>query len=89
LERFERRAGGRSEEFHSTKIAASAFEIGRVAGMRENDASAASDDPNRTAGIIQRMSRGDKTPLELFLAGIRGWEAYLRRRLDDKKPVLE
>ena len=28
-----------------------------------------------------RNSRGDKTPLELFLAGIRGWEAYLPRIL--------
>jgi hypothetical protein len=29
---------------------------------------------------------GDWTPLELFLAGIRGWEAGLRRRIDDGKP---
>jgi hypothetical protein len=27
--------------------------------------------------------RGDWTPLELFIAGVRGWEAGLRRRLDD------
>jgi hypothetical protein len=26
-------------------------------------------------------SRGDKTPLELIIAGIRGWEASLRRIL--------
>ena len=31
--------------------------------------------------------RGDKTPLELFIAGVRGWEAYPRRWLDDGKPV--
>jgi hypothetical protein len=31
--------------------------------------------------------RGDKTAIELFIAGIRGWEAYPRRRLDDGKPV--
>ena len=31
--------------------------------------------------------RGDKTQLELFIAGVRGWEAYARRRLDDGKPV--
>jgi hypothetical protein len=32
--------------------------------------------------LISKNSRGDKTPLELFLAGVRGWEAGLRRRLD-------
>ena len=26
--------------------------------------------------------RGDWTPLELFLAGVQGWEAALRRLLD-------
>jgi hypothetical protein len=25
------------------------------------------------------VSRGDRTPLELFLGGVRGWEAGLRR----------
>jgi hypothetical protein len=34
-------------------------------------------------------SRGDWTPLELFLAGIRGWEAGLRRRIDDGKPLSD
>ena len=28
------------------------------------------------------VSRGDKTPLELFIAGIWGWEPGLRRRMD-------
>jgi hypothetical protein len=28
-----------------------------------------------------RMNRGDKTAIELFLAGVRGWEAGLRRFL--------
>jgi len=28
-------------------------------------------------------SRDDKTAIELFLAGIQGWEAGLRRRVDD------
>ena len=32
-------------------------------------------------------NRGDKTPLELCIAGVRGWEAYPRRLLDDGKPV--
>jgi hypothetical protein len=30
-------------------------------------------------------SRGDKTPIELFIAGIREWKAGVRRRLDDGK----
>jgi hypothetical protein len=30
------------------------------------------------------MSRGDKTAIELFLAGIRGWEAGLRRVFSGK-----
>ena len=34
-----------------------------------------------TPGNLGRL-RGDKTPLELFLAGIRGWETGLRRQLD-------
>ena len=38
-------------------------------------------------GLKSENSRGDKTPLELFIGGVRGWEAYPRRRLDDGKPV--
>jgi hypothetical protein len=30
-------------------------------------------------GLLSEKSRGDRTPLELFLAGIRGWEAGMRR----------
>jgi hypothetical protein len=30
-------------------------------------------------------SRGDKTAIELFIAGVRGWEAGLRRQMDDGK----
>ncbi len=37
-------------------------------------------------GLLSEKSRGDKTPLELFLAGVRGWDTGLRRRLDDGKP---
>ena len=36
-------------------------------------------------GLISEKSRGDRTPLELFLAGIRGWEAGLRRQMDGQK----
>ena len=38
-------------------------------------------------GLLSEKSRGDWTPLELFLADIRGWEAGLRRRIDDGKPL--
>jgi hypothetical protein len=37
-------------------------------------------------GPMRKESRGDKTQLELFLASVRGWEAFSRRRLDDGKP---
>jgi hypothetical protein len=30
-------------------------------------------------GLLSEKSRGDKTPLELFLAGVRVWEAGLCR----------
>lgn len=32
-------------------------------------------------GLVLKKSRGERTPLELFLAGIRSWEARLRRIL--------
>jgi hypothetical protein len=31
-----------------------------------------------TEGLISEKSRGDKTPLELFVAGVRRWEAGLQ-----------
>ena len=31
------------------------------------------------AGLLSEESRGDWTPLELFLDGVRGWETGLRR----------
>jgi hypothetical protein len=40
-------------------------------------------------GQLVPSSRGDKTPLELFLAGVRGWENHLRRRLDDGKAATQ
>jgi hypothetical protein len=39
-------------------------------------------------GLISEKSRGDWTPLELFLAGVRGWKACLQQligRLADGK----
>jgi hypothetical protein len=33
-----------------------------------------------------QKNRDDKTAIELFLAGIRGWEAGLRRRMGDVSP---
>ena len=34
-------------------------------------------------GIFGSVNRGDKTPLELFLAGIRGWDGGLRHQVND------
>ena len=34
-------------------------------------------------GLVSKESLGDRTAIELFLAGIRGWEAGLRRQLVD------
>jgi hypothetical protein len=39
--------------------------------------------------LPEKSNRGDKTQLELFLAGVQGWEAGLRRRMGDGKPKLE
>jgi hypothetical protein len=39
----------------------------------------------RAEGLVSERSRGDKTVIELFIAGIRGWEAGIRRRLGDSK----
>jgi len=36
-------------------------------------------------GLLSENSRGDWTPLELFLAGVRVWEAPLQQRLDDRR----
>jgi hypothetical protein len=40
-------------------------------------------------GLLSEKSRGDQTAIELFLAGIRGWEAEPRRRFDDGKPLSD
>jgi hypothetical protein len=36
-------------------------------------------------GLLSETSRGDWTPSELFVVGVRGWEAGLRRRMEDGK----
>jgi hypothetical protein len=36
-------------------------------------------------GLISQQSRGNKTAIELFLAGVRRWEAGLWRQMDDGK----
>ena len=36
-------------------------------------------------GLLSEKSRGDKTRLELFIRGIQGWEAGLRRHFEDSK----
>jgi hypothetical protein len=37
--------------------------------------------------VFWEKSRGDTTAIELFLGGVAGWEAGLRRRMDDAKPT--
>ena len=37
------------------------------------------------AEFVVKKSRGDKTAVELFIGGIRGWEGDLRRRISDDK----
>jgi hypothetical protein len=34
-------------------------------------------------------TRDNKTAIELFVAGVRGWEAGLRRQMDYGKPLPE
>jgi len=45
---------------------------------------------SRSVHDLTRSSRGDKTAIELFVAGIRGWEAGIRRFMvelpDGKRP---
>jgi hypothetical protein len=36
-------------------------------------------------GRFRKESGEDRTPIELFIAGVRGWEGHLRRQLDDGK----
>ena len=38
---------------------------------------------------LGNVSREDRTAIELFVAGVQGWEAGLRRRLGDGKPSSE
>ena len=41
--------------------------------------------PLQAVGFQETSSGEDRTPFELFIAGVRGWEADLRRRLDEGK----
>ena len=36
-------------------------------------------------GYVSEKSRGDWTPLELFLAGVQGWEGGIWRWLDERQ----
>jgi hypothetical protein len=40
--------------------------------------------PSKTTGL---PNRGNKTAIELFVAGTKGWESGLQRRLNDAKPI--
>jgi hypothetical protein len=35
----------------------------------------------------RKTRRGDKTPLQLFVAGLRVWEAAVRRRMTGEMPA--
>jgi len=35
------------------------------------------------------LSRADKTAIELFAAGVRGWEARIRRLVGDGKTIVK
>ena len=37
-------------------------------------------------GLSVPSNRGDKTAIELFLAGVRGWESWFQKRLDGARP---
>jgi hypothetical protein len=39
-------------------------------------------------GLVSEKDRGDKTPLELFVAGVGGWEAKLKQRVCDGTPCF-
>jgi hypothetical protein len=36
-------------------------------------------------GLLSEKSRGDRTPLELFIAGVGGWEGHLRWQFENSK----
>jgi hypothetical protein len=36
-------------------------------------------------GLVSEKSRGDKTPLELFLGGVAGWDTGILRQMDHCK----
>ena len=40
-------------------------------------------------GLISKNSRGDKTAIELFQQGLAGWDAGLRRVVDNGTPLQE
>jgi hypothetical protein len=40
-------------------------------------------------GLLQKSIRDDRTAIELFIAGVRGWEAGIRRQFEAKKPLVE
>lgn len=50
----------------------------------ESPAGQRSPDSDRSAKSLGNVNRGDRTAIELFLAGIRGWEAGLRRLFPGK-----
>jgi dihydrodipicolinate synthase/N-acetylneuraminate lyase len=42
--------------------------------------------PQDFLGVFDFLSGEDRTAIELFIAGVRGWEGGLRRQIGDVKP---
>jgi hypothetical protein len=64
-------------------LAAPALDGGSMSRKSITTNQAKSPSTFSSKGFFLKDSRGDKTGIELFIAGVRGWEAGLRRRLDD------
>jgi hypothetical protein len=40
-------------------------------------------------GLLSEISRGDRTAIELFVVGIRGWDGHLRGQVNNGSPFSE
>ena len=60
--------------------------VGRTGASKESGGPDGRVMPWSRCGMRWERSRGDRTAIELFLAGVRGWGSVLQRRLDDAKP---
>jgi hypothetical protein len=53
---------------------------------QKNDTKQEKPIAGKTIGLLVQSSRGDKTPLELFLTGVQAWSSSLRRTLSNGSP---